>query len=90
MGEADSWSPCSRPTWLPETWPTWSRPGQTWEIWPNDEVDDFLAETLEDLAEMTETTRTWPLANPYHDDLADDRPLSQLTLKPRSVKLIHH
>ena len=46
-----------------------------------------LTETLEDLAE---TTGIWPMAGPYHGNLADDRPLLQLTLKPRSVKLIHH
>jgi len=46
-----------------------------------------LAETLEDLAE---TTGIWPMADPYHGNLADGRPLLQLTLKPRSVKLIHH
>jgi len=30
------------------------------------------------------------MADPHHGNLADDRPLLQLTLKPRSVKLIHH
>ena len=30
------------------------------------------------------------MADPCQDDLVDGRPLSQLTLKPRSVKLIHH
>jgi len=49
-----------------------------------------LAETLEDLAETIETTGIWPVAGPYHDDLADGRHLLQLTLKPRSMKLIYH
>jgi len=49
-----------------------------------------LAETLEDLAKTTETTGIWPVAGPYHDDLADSRSLLQLTLKPRSVMLIYH
>ena len=47
-------------------------------------------ETLEDLTKTTETTRIWPMADPHQGNLADGRTLSQLTLKPRSVKLIHH
>ena len=49
-----------------------------------------LAETSENLAEATKTTRIWPMADPYHGSLADGRTLLKLTLKPRSVKLIHH
>jgi len=30
------------------------------------------------------------MADPHHGNLADGRTLLQLTLKPRSVKLIHH
>jgi len=48
-----------------------------------------LAETAENLAEAAKTTRIWPMADPYHGSLADGRTLLQLTLKPRSVKLIH-
>ena len=48
------------------------------------------AETLEDLTKTTETTRIWPMTDPHQGNLADGRTLSQLTLKPRSVKLIHH
>jgi len=51
---------------------------------------DREAETLEDLTKTTETTRIWPMADPHHGSLADGRTLLQLTLKPRSVKLIHH
>ena len=55
---------------------------------------------LEDLAEQPRPLKTqlrrpkdtsiWPMAGPHHEDLADGRTPLQLTLKPRSVKLIHH
>jgi len=54
------------------------------------ETEVHLAETLEGLAETIETSGIRPRADPCHDDLADGRPLSHLTLKPRSVKLIYH
>jgi len=48
------------------------------------------AETLAGLAETIETTGIWPMADSCHDDLADGRPLLQLTLKAISVKLIYY
>ena len=35
-------------------------------------------------------TSIWPVADPHSENLADGRAPLQLTLKPRSVKLIHH
>jgi len=64
----------SRSTCLPEAESTWPRPGE-----PNWDLRDLagmtrpmthLAETLEDLAE---TTGIWPMADPYHGNLADGR-----------------
>ena len=66
------------------------RPEKTWPRGRDLRILGREAEPLEDLAETTETTGTWPMADPCHDDLADGRPLLQLTLKPRSVKLIYH
>ena len=48
------------------------------------------AETLEGLVETAETTEIWSMADPCHDDLTNGQSLLQLTLKPRSVKLIYH
>jgi len=53
-------------------------------------TQDRGPQTEEDLAETIKTTGIWSMTDPCHDDLTDDRPLSQLTLKPRSVKLIYH
>jgi len=49
-----------------------------------------LGETSEGLAEATGTAMNWSMADPYHRNMADGRIPLQLTLKPRSVKLIHH
>jgi len=95
MGEADPWTPCPRPGQpdqnqrkagrdlrdLAET----SRPTACLT-----ETLEDLGETLRGLAETTDTTGIWPITDPYHGYLVAGRPLLQLTLKLRSVKLIHH
>ena len=87
MGETHSWSPAR--DWVNLT-ETLSKIWGTWAMTHLAEILGDLAETLEDLVETLETTGIWPMADPYHWNLADGRSLLQLTLKPKSVKLIHH
>jgi len=79
----------------------WPRPGQPNQDWGKVSRDlrdlakttrltAYLAETLEDLVETTEIIEIWSRSDTYQVNLADGRSLLPLTLKPRSVKLIHH
>ena len=87
MGEAEAHLAARGRVHLAETRGTWLRLKKFGRM---TRPMTHLAETSEDLAETAKTTRIWPMADPYHGNLADGRTLLQLTLKPRSVKLIHH
>jgi len=95
MGEADPWPLCPRPGQSDQNQRKAGRDLR--DLTEMTRLTAYLVETLEDLAktlkdlaETTDTTGIWPMADPYHGNLAAGRPLLQLTLKPRSVKLIHH
>jgi len=87
MGEAEAHLDARGRVHLAETRGTWLRLKKFGRM---TRPMTHLVETLENLAEAAKTTRIWSMADPYHGNLADGRTLLQLTLKPRSVKLIHH